>query len=227
MGRSLVRVVAVLIPLVATWPAQADDPAVEQAKAHFASAQQHFKLGRFDEALAEYTKAFEAKALPAFLFNIGQCHRKLEHFNKAVFFYQSYLRDAPDAPNRDQVVSLISKCEQKHEKQEAKREAEEKARREAEEQARIAAEMERARIETERARIEAERAALVKPPDDPGKGPEAPPVYKKWWFWTIIGGVAAAAIAGGVAGGLAANEGGTRTVLPAGTAGTIDGRTHL
>ena len=28
------------------------------------------------------------------------------------------------------------------------------------------------------------------------------PVYKKWWFWTILGTVAAAGIAGGIAGGV-------------------------
>ena len=36
------------------------------------------------------------------------------------------------------------------------------------------------------------------------KASEKPPVYKKWWFWTIVGGVTAAAVAGGVAGGLLA-----------------------
>lgn len=32
------------------------------------------------------------------------------------------------------------------------------------------------------------------------------PVYKKWWFWTVIGVVVVAGIAGGVAGGVAANR---------------------
>jgi tetratricopeptide (TPR) repeat protein len=37
------------------------------------------------------------------------------------------------------------------------------------------------------------------------------PVYKKWWFWTIIGVVAAGAVAGGVAGALARPQ--TMTVV--------------
>lgn len=32
------------------------------------------------------------------------------------------------------------------------------------------------------------------------------PVYKKWWFWTVIGAVVATSIAGGVAGGLSRKE---------------------
>lgn len=35
---------------------------------------------------------------------------------------------------------------------------------------------------------------------------ERKPVYKKWWFWTILGTVGAAGIAGGVAGGILANQ---------------------
>jgi len=31
---------------------------------------------------------------------------------------------------------------------------------------------------------------------------EKPPLYKKWWLWTIVGGVVVAAVAGGVAGAL-------------------------
>ena len=38
------------------------------------------------------------------------------------------------------------------------------------------------------------------PPPTPAPAPEARPVYKKWWFWTILGGVV---VAGAVATGLA------------------------
>ena len=44
------------------------------------------------------------------------------------------------------------------------------------------------------------------------------PVYKKWWFWTIVGGVAVASVATSVA--FATRD----TVLPAGTLGTADQR---
>lgn len=37
-------------------------------------------------------------------------------------------------------------------------------------------------------------------------GAQARPIYKKWWFWTILGAVAAAGIAGGIAGGVIASQ---------------------
>ena len=40
----------------------------------------------------------------------------------------------------------------------------------------------------------------------PPKVTENVPVYKKWWFWMILGSVAAAGIAGGTAGGVIAHQ---------------------
>jgi hypothetical protein len=50
---------------------------------------------------------------PAFLFNIGQCHRKMGHDKEAVSFYKSYLRNAPNAPNRADVQKRINELEGK------------------------------------------------------------------------------------------------------------------
>lgn len=51
---------------------------------------------------------------------------------------------------------------------------------------------------------------VVPPPPSvvtpPPKVTEKVPVYKKWWFWTIVGSVAAAGIAGGTAGGVIASQ---------------------
>src|SRR5205085_2780846 len=49
---------------------------------------------------------------PAFLFNIGQCHRQLGHVQDAITFYRAYLRNLPNADNRDEVKELVSKLEQ-------------------------------------------------------------------------------------------------------------------
>lgn len=51
-------------------------------------------------------------------------------------------------------------------------------------------------------------------PPPPALGPSAPPavtpaavpVYRRWWFWTILGTVAAAGIAGGIGGGVIAEQ---------------------
>ena len=87
----------------------AHDPKQEKvARAHFDRAEKAFNLGNFDAALAGYQAAYEALPLPAFLFNIAQCHRNLRNREQAVFFYQRYLSLAPDAPNRGVVQELIA-----------------------------------------------------------------------------------------------------------------------
>ena len=48
------------------------------------------------------------------------------------------------------------------------------------------------------------------------------PVYRRWWFWTILGVVVAGAVTAGTVVGVAAQE--PETVLPSGSAGTVDWR---
>ncbi len=93
--------------------ARADDPAMRAAKRHFERGEKLYALAKFSEALDEYQKAFDAKPIPDFLFNIGQCYRNLGDYEAAIFSYKKYLKLAPDAPNRDKVEGLIEDLEQK------------------------------------------------------------------------------------------------------------------
>lgn len=83
----------------------------DKAKALFAEANQHYSLGEFDQAMASYSLAYRLKPLPAFLFNIAQCHRKMGNSKEALESYRSYLRVAPAAPNRAEVQKHISELE--------------------------------------------------------------------------------------------------------------------
>jgi len=116
MLRALVRIacvtaLAAAMLIATTSPARADDRATVTAKKHFYAGEKLFALGRFDEALAEYEAAFDAKPLPAFLFNIGQCHRNLHDYDAAIFSYRKYLSLMPDAANRAEVEDLIRELE--------------------------------------------------------------------------------------------------------------------
>jgi tetratricopeptide (TPR) repeat protein len=66
-----------------------------------------YNVGDFDKALDDATEAYRLAPRPALLFNLGQCHRALHHWEKAEFFYRGYLREKPEAANRDQVEALI------------------------------------------------------------------------------------------------------------------------
>jgi tetratricopeptide (TPR) repeat protein len=106
---------------VAAPPARADDLPTRSAKQHFARGEKLYALAKFSEALDEYQLAFDARPIPDFLFNIGQCYRNLGDYDSAVFSYRKYLRLAPDAPNREQVEQLIADLEAKQQANDSKR----------------------------------------------------------------------------------------------------------
>ncbi len=85
-----------------------DEAPTDRAKALFAEGNQHFNLGEMEQALELYKRAYRIKPLPAFQFNIAQCHRKLGHYQEAITMYQAYLVNAPDAATKQTVESLIA-----------------------------------------------------------------------------------------------------------------------
>jgi tetratricopeptide (TPR) repeat protein len=107
LGALLVTASAQAAPKRPAAPAY-DQKQEKAARAHFERAEKAFNLGHFDAALTSYQAAYEALPLPAFLFNIAQCHRNLRNREQAVFFYQRYLSLAPEAPNRPVVEELIA-----------------------------------------------------------------------------------------------------------------------
>jgi tetratricopeptide (TPR) repeat protein len=89
-------------------PAQAADSEKTAAKAHFEAATRLYDIHEYAKALEEYKAAYLAKPDPAFLFNVGQCYRRLGKFDQALEFYREYLKKAPsDDPNRPNVEARI------------------------------------------------------------------------------------------------------------------------
>jgi tetratricopeptide (TPR) repeat protein len=115
------RALAVLLPslvLLSPPPARADD-ALEEARTLFNKATVEYNVGRFQQALDLYTKAYERVPKPALLFNIGQCHRLLGHYDQALFFYSGYLREKPEAANRTVVEQHMAEAKQALDQQRA------------------------------------------------------------------------------------------------------------
>jgi tetratricopeptide (TPR) repeat protein len=107
--------------VLAPVPARADDVTTRAAKRYFARGEKLFALGKFDEALDEYQKAFDAKPLPDFLYNIGQCYRNLGDYDQAIFSFKKYLNLEPDAPDKTKVEKLIEELEEKKERGEGQK----------------------------------------------------------------------------------------------------------
>jgi tetratricopeptide (TPR) repeat protein len=101
--------------------AAADDAATRTAKRHFDRGEKFYAVTRFREALAEYQRAFDAKPIPDFLFNIGQCYRNLGEYDPAIFSFRKYLTLAPGAPNRAQVEQLIDNLETERDRNQSRR----------------------------------------------------------------------------------------------------------
>ena len=86
-------------------------PAFAQATTsaeQFEKGKAAYRLGEFDEAISCFREGYRLKPDPVFLYNIALAHRGKQDFEKAIFFYQSYLREAPTAPNRAAVEAKIA-----------------------------------------------------------------------------------------------------------------------
>lgn len=151
-------------------PVSAQAQAQARARLHFQQGKAAFELGRFQEALEQYEKAYQIAALPGFLFNIGQCHRNLGNYQKAIFSFRLYLQKKPNAPNRDAVQVLLDELE-----------------------AQVATQP----PTTENVPVyQPKPSPLDLPPPKPAKQRRSQPFYTTWWFWTGV----AVAVAGGTAG---------------------------
>jgi tetratricopeptide (TPR) repeat protein len=100
------RGIAVFLALCFFSIAQAEES--ESARAHYHLGTKAFELGLFDEAIREYTAAFEIKDDPALLFDIAQAHRLAGRPVEAIRFFRAYLIKSPNAKNRALVESRIA-----------------------------------------------------------------------------------------------------------------------
>jgi tetratricopeptide (TPR) repeat protein len=176
------------------------DPDEAKARGLFGEAQKAYDLGQFSAALDQYSEAYKLRPLPGFLFNIAQCHRQLGNFKEASFFYGRFIdKSNPDAAN----VALAKELLDDSKKKEAEKVAE-AARKDKDDEARQAA-------LAQKAKADAPVVTSLVPAEVPPSAPplvveEEAPVYKKGWFWGVVGTVAAGAIAGGIYAGIKASQ---------------------
>ena len=217
-----VLVVLLVVSAVVLWsPLVAADPA-EEAKHHFEEGSKAFSLGEFQRAVTEYKAGFEVRPDPVFLYNIGQSYRLAGNLADAVSFYRSYLRNAPNAPNRREVARRIHDLEEQL--------ASQKVLSTAPPNSPVAPGGSAATEEPQpAATTEPPTTTTPPPPDEPTKtsapvqvtashDSDQTPVYKKWWLWTIVGGVVVVAVVVGVGVGVGTASGPTP---PASHFGTI------
>jgi len=91
-------------------PGTVSDPTAE-AREHYQLANQHYELGRWDEAIAEYMLAYELRPDPSFLYDLAQSYRRKGELKRAVDLYRNYLLKDPKTPLRREVEDRIAALE--------------------------------------------------------------------------------------------------------------------
>jgi tetratricopeptide (TPR) repeat protein len=118
MRANLTIVVMLLLALAPAARGQTADSAEQRSLAHYQKGVTAYDLGKFDEAVEEFQKAYEIRPTAAYLYNIAQAYRQKGDAARAVFFYRRYLQKAPDAKNREVVEKRIGELEELARKQE-------------------------------------------------------------------------------------------------------------
>ena len=154
-------------------------------RASYNQALGQYDAGRYDEALTGFQAAYARRQMPWLLVNIGRTVQRLGRPQEAINYYERYKKAEPniDAESEARINKFI-------------------------EQARALLEQ---TPEQSNLPVTPKPDPTVAPPPvalnlnpavrpDADTSPTNKPVYKKWWFWTIIGVVVAGGVAGGVAG---------------------------
>ncbi|HET9621701.1 MAG TPA: PEGA domain-containing protein [Kofleriaceae bacterium] len=92
--------------------------ALKKAQASFDQAQIDYLAGKYDDAAREFQDAYNARAFPQFLYNVGASfHMKgkktsdPEAYQKAVDAYRKYLSEDPQAGDKEKVQKAITVLE--------------------------------------------------------------------------------------------------------------------
>jgi len=75
-------------------------------------AEVRFRLADFKGALQLYQKAFSVKPDPELHFHIGQCHRYLKDYDRALFHYRRYLDEVKNPEKKEETEHLIRLSEE-------------------------------------------------------------------------------------------------------------------
>jgi tetratricopeptide (TPR) repeat protein len=196
---ALLCVTALLLALRGT--AQAED--AEAGRRYFKRGQELLKANDYRGAVKAFEAGYAAAPRVGFLLNIGNCYRKLGELGKAREHYWRFLDASPkDHPSRPSVMEYLRAIKQ-IEEDGASMDAAAAAGRAPPPPPPPVTEpvplSPSAPAPVPQA-LSARPEEVAPSPglsvvDAPPRAEEKPPVYKRWWFWTLVGGAVAAGVA--------------------------------
>ena len=95
-------------------PTEVGSPAAEstaQAKAQFREGSALYRQGRYREAIAAFETAYRLRPHGVIHFNLAQCHERLGELTAAIASYREYLRALPQAEDRALVQAAVARLE--------------------------------------------------------------------------------------------------------------------
>jgi hypothetical protein len=176
-ARVLVALAAALALGVPLAPAAAaDPPEVRQARELFRSGEAAFKAGRFQEAYRAWEEGYKLSPRPLFLLNMAHAERRRGELAGARTLYKRYLLMEPETPLREEVEAVLQEIDSA-----------------------LGAAPPPASAATPPPLLSPPPVADAPPVvnlQDAAAPAARPPVYKRWWFWTGVGGAVAAGVLG-------------------------------
>jgi tetratricopeptide (TPR) repeat protein len=164
-----------------------DDDMVDlQARSHFRSGREFYRLGRFRDAAAEFEVAHGLSGRGALLYNVYISYREAGDTPKAAAALRGYLAAVPDAPDHANLTVRLQVLEAQVAESAAGAEREQAQ-----------------RAEVERLRREAEARAAT-PAPAPAQTAATP--SRPWWPWLVVGAGVAATATGLTLGALASSD---------------------
>jgi hypothetical protein len=187
-----VWVLAGLLVLAATATAAAAPPKDKREM----QAREAYAAGRYQEALDLFVKLYAETVHPNYLRNIGRCYQNLNEPDRALSSFREYLRKGRDisAKEREEIRGYMNEMEELKRQQAA---APPPPPPRSEDPKPLPA----GGVPAGNGAGAGLASDPVRPPHDggtPSVKDEASPIYARWWFWTLVGGVVAAGVVGGV-----------------------------
>jgi hypothetical protein len=103
--------VALLLAAPAARAADLTPAQKQEMKQLYEKATRAYDVGKYNEAIEDYQKAYEIGGDPPMLYNIAQAYRLNDQPAEALRFYRRYLQRAPSARNREDVERKIAELE--------------------------------------------------------------------------------------------------------------------
>ena len=115
MRLRILLLVTLVLALGTTRRAAAQGDPWKNAQSAFNQGETYYLSGKFDDAAASFKKAYEARPMPQFLYNVGAAYHmkgkkasEPESYDKAVDYYTRYLGENKDAKDKEQVEKVIA-----------------------------------------------------------------------------------------------------------------------